>query len=105
MLMVRSRALSNHAKNILAALLDARGGWMHGYELSKLAQVKSGTLYPLLMRLEGQGYLEAEWQQQNVRGRPPRHAYRLTASGIKLAQDNPPDEAYFVYSRQRQATT
>jgi PadR family transcriptional regulator PadR len=88
---------------ILAALLDARGSWSHGYELAQLAYVKSGTLYPLLIRLEGHGYLKAEWQQPLEGGRPPRHAYRLTASGVKLARDNPPDEASAMPSRRREA--
>ena len=89
--MHRLRALSNHARIILAALLEARGGWRHGYELARLAEIKSGTLYPLLIRLQGQGYLEAEWQEPIQGGRPPRHAYRLTANGVQLAIDNPPD--------------
>ncbi|MDV3455932.1 PadR family transcriptional regulator [Sphingomonas sp. HF-S4] len=91
--MARSRTLSNHARNILFALLEARGGWQHGYELARLAGVKSGTLYPLLIRLEEQGYLQAEWQQPLEGGRPPRHAYRLTAAGEQLARDNPPHGA------------
>ena len=66
--MVRSRALSPRAKDVLAALLDARGGWSHGYELARTAGVKSGTLYPLLIRLEAEGYLEAEWQQPSEGG-------------------------------------
>jgi PadR family transcriptional regulator, regulatory protein PadR len=86
----RSRALSDSARTILAALLDARGGWSHGYDLARIAGVKGGTLYPLLIRLEAQGYLEAEWQQPSGSGRPPRHAYRLTARGVELAQANPP---------------
>lgn len=75
---------------VLAILLDADGEWSHGYELARLADVKSGTLYPLLIRLEAQGHLEAEWQQPSEGGRPPRHAYRLTASGLQLARANPP---------------
>lgn len=59
--------------------------WSHGYDLCRLARIKSGTLYPLLIRLETQGYLEAEWQAPVGPGRPPRHAYRLTASGGRLA--------------------
>lgn len=90
--MSRPRTLSNPARTILAALLDARGAWRHGYELVRLANVKSGTLYPLLIRLEVQGYLEAEWQQSPEGGRPPRHAYRLTAIGMKHARDNPPKQ-------------
>jgi PadR family transcriptional regulator, regulatory protein PadR len=75
---------------VLSVLLDARHQWSHGYELARLAGVKSGTLYPLLIRLEAQGHLEAEWQQPLEGGRPPRHAYRLTASGVQLARANPP---------------
>lgn len=62
---------------------------MHGYELARQADVKSGTLYPLLIRLESQGHLEAEWQPPAEPGRPPRHAYRLTAKGVALALANP----------------
>lgn len=103
--MTRSRALSAHAKRILAALLASGTSWSHGYELARIADVKSGTLYPLLIRLEEQGYLEAEWQQPAERGRPARHAYRLTASGIKLARDNPSDQATANRSGHREATT
>jgi PadR family transcriptional regulator, regulatory protein PadR len=84
-----TRSLSPQARLILAALLDARETWSHGYELARIANVKSGTLYPLLIRLEEQGYLKAEWQQPQASGRPPRHAYRLTPSGIRLALNNP----------------
>lgn len=101
--MTRTRALSNHARTVLAALLDARGGWSHGYDLARIANVKSGTLYPLLIRLEAQGYLEAEWQQPSEGGRPPRHAYRLTASGVALARDNPPRQASARPTQRREA--
>jgi len=84
--MTRKRALSKHARGLLAALLDARDRWSYGYELASLTGVKSGTLYPLLIRLETQGYLEAEWQQPVASDRPPRHAYRLTAQGQRLAR-------------------
>lgn len=83
--MTRKRALSKHARALLGALMDAGGRWSHGYELASLTGIQSGTLYPLLIRLEAQGYLEAEWQQPAAGGRPPRHAYRLTAAGQKLA--------------------
>jgi PadR family transcriptional regulator, regulatory protein PadR len=103
--MAHSRALSAHARRILAALLAGGGSWSHGYELARIADIKSGTLYPLLIRLEEQGYLQAEWQQPTERGRPARHAYRLTASGMKLARDNPPDQVPAKRSRRGEATT
>jgi len=87
--MVRNRALSPVTRRVLAVLTQAGVQWSYGYELCRTAQVKSGTLYPLLIRLEGQGYLEAEWQGLGDPGRPPRHAYRLTAKGRELAAAHP----------------
>lgn len=84
--MTRRRALSNHARALLAALLESGEQWRHGYELASRTGIKSGTLYPLLIRLEAQGYLEAVWQDPVASGRPPRHAYRLTAAGRRHAQ-------------------
>jgi DNA-binding PadR family transcriptional regulator len=84
--MVRSRALSGHARALLAILAGSGPDWRHGYDLARATGVRSGTLYPLLIRLEAQGYLDAEWQPPAVSGRPPRHAYRLTASGRELAR-------------------
>jgi PadR family transcriptional regulator PadR len=83
--MSRSRALSGQAWSLLSALASSGPQWRHGYELARSTGLRSGTLYPLLIRLESQGYLEAEWQQPAGPGRPPRHAYRLTAAGLALA--------------------
>lgn len=87
--MTRSRALSPAARRLLAALSASAGRWRHGYDLSREAGIPSGTLYPLLIRLEAQGHLEAEWRDAEEPGRPPRHVYRLTASGVRLAAANP----------------
>lgn len=73
---------------MLAILADAGERWSHGYDLCRATGVKSGTLYPLLIRLEAQGYLEAVWQPPAEPGRPSRHAYRLTAAGRELAINN-----------------
>ncbi len=85
----RSRSLSPAARRLLAALAASGGEGRHGYDLCREADIKSGTLYPLLIRLEGQGYLTAEWREAEMAGRPPRHVYRLTAEGRRLAADNP----------------
>lgn len=85
--MRRQRALSPHARTVLTILLEARGTWSHGYDLARAADIKSGTLYPLLIRLAEQGLLEAEWQPAARAGLPPRHAYRLTLAGAQLARN------------------
>ena len=78
--MNRSRALSPQALAVVA-VLAGNDDWRHGYDLMAQAEVKSGTLYPLLMRLEAQGLLEARWVESPQAGRPPRHVYRLTGAG------------------------
>ncbi len=60
--------------------------WRYGYELSKLIGLSSGTLYPLLIRLHERGLLEAKWVEAERPGRPPRHAYRLSQSGVAFAR-------------------
>jgi PadR family transcriptional regulator, regulatory protein PadR len=50
--------------------------------------------------LEEQGYLKAEWQQPQTSGRPPRHAYRLTPSGVTLALNNPPQHGVTKLTQQ-----
>jgi DNA-binding PadR family transcriptional regulator len=70
---------------VLAAFSAEPSAWRHGYDLCKSTGLPSGTLYPLLIRLHEQGFLAAEWRPAGTRGRPPRHAYRLTPAGMALA--------------------
>jgi len=84
--MTRDRRPSKQMLALLATMSERPGHWRHGYELMKNIGVLSGTLYPLLMRMTEQGLLAAEWREPVQAGRPPRHAYRLTAAGISLAR-------------------
>jgi DNA-binding PadR family transcriptional regulator len=70
---------------VLEALLNS-SGWRHGVSLSRETGLKPGTLYPLLLRLHGAGFLDSEWQPAEKLGRPARHAYRLNAAGRELAE-------------------
>jgi|SRR5437660_1367895 len=85
--MPRKPNTSHQTRVLLAAFLDRSQTWRHGYDLSKETGLKSGTLYPLLMRLSEQGLLESRWQETERPGLPPRHVYRLTASGLALAAE------------------
>ena len=84
--MTRPPNISRQTCTVLAALLEQPQAWRYGYDLSKETGLKSGTLYPLLIRLSDQGLLEAEWRQPLQPGRPARHAYRLTEAGTALAR-------------------
>ncbi|MGB0124937.1 MAG: PadR family transcriptional regulator, partial [Silvibacterium sp.] len=57
------------------------------YDLSRSTGLKSGTLYPLLMRLADRKLLETSWETVEP-GRPPRHLYRLTAEGVRFAREH-----------------
>jgi DNA-binding PadR family transcriptional regulator len=70
---------------VLAALAEEPSQWQHGYALAGQTRLKSGTLYPILIRLAERGLVEACWQDEPVPGRPRRHLYRLTADGLASA--------------------
>jgi PadR family transcriptional regulator PadR len=84
--MSRNRRPSKQMLMLLEALAAKTQQWRHGYDLMKETGLSSGTLYPLLMRMADKGLIEAEWREPAQPGRPARHAYRLTAAGIALAQ-------------------
>ena len=71
--------------SVLAALCDQPSQWQHGYALAKQTGLKSGTLYPILIRLADRGLVEACWQDEPQPGRPRRHLYRVTADGLAAA--------------------
>ncbi|NEW95511.1 PadR family transcriptional regulator [Rhodopseudomonas sp. BR0G17] len=65
---------------------DPRKRWS-GTELTKTTKIGSGTLYPLLAKLESAGWLSAEWEvlDPSEAGRPRRRYYKLTALGVRSA--------------------
>ncbi len=84
--MARRPNSSRQTEAVLAALLDSSAQWRHGYDLSRETGLKSGTLYPILIRLERQGWLEARWEDEPAPGKPRRHLYRLTGLGAEEAR-------------------
>jgi len=71
---------------VLEAFLDAgEGGRLYGLQIMKEAGIASGTLYPILDRLEDAGWIEGEWGLPEQAGRPARRYYSLTGAGITEA--------------------
>jgi len=85
--MATNRRPSKQMVRLLDALSASPREWRHGYDIMKETGLLSGTLYPLLMRMTDQGLVEEEWREPAQPGRPPRHAYRLTAQGLALARE------------------
>jgi len=84
--MARRPNTSKQTLALFEAFLARQGEWRYGYDLSRETGLKSGTLYPALMRLEEQGLLETRWEAAERPGRPPRHMYQLTAVGAAEAR-------------------
>jgi PadR family transcriptional regulator, regulatory protein PadR len=72
--------------SVLAALCAEPAGWRHGYGIAKDTELKSGSLYPILIRLAERGLVEARWEEEQSAGRPRRHLYRLTSDGLARVQ-------------------
>jgi PadR family transcriptional regulator len=103
--MARKPNTSTQTRQLLAVMLRQPRTWQYGYELSKQTGLKSGTLYPLLMRLSDQGLLDSQWQDPERPGKPPRHAYKLTPSGLVLAREIAADMRSTVRRKLAEATT
>jgi DNA-binding PadR family transcriptional regulator len=80
--------LTGPLERVLRVLLSDPTASQYGYDLMKAAKLPSGTLYPMLARLQQEGLVGSEWeaQREDAGGRPPRKYYRLTAEGLRVAR-------------------
>ena len=78
--MQRNRPPSPQTINVLRALAADPARWRYGYDLATEVHLKSGSLYPILVRLADRGLLETSWEPGRG-SRPPRHLYRLSPAG------------------------
>lgn len=80
--------MSVQTQALLAALLADPSRQRYGLDLSKEAGLPSGTIYPILARLEASGWIDSEWEDIDpvAEGRRPRRYYRLTGEGEAAAR-------------------
>jgi PadR family transcriptional regulator, regulatory protein PadR len=72
---------------VLQALLD---GHHHGFDIMDATGLASGTVYPILRRLNAEGAVRSRWEKDTVarrEQRPPRRYYELTGGGVTLARE------------------
>jgi PadR family transcriptional regulator, regulatory protein PadR len=72
---------------ILQALLRNPARELYGLELAEETGLLPGTAYPILLRLENQGWVTSRWEDidPHAEKRPARRYYRLTAAGAAQA--------------------
>jgi PadR family transcriptional regulator PadR len=80
--------LSHQTLKLLSLFLDAPKLKLFGSEILKSTGMLSGTVYPILARLEFAGWLESDWERLDPReaGRPRRRFYKLTPTGYNAAR-------------------
>ena len=81
--------LSRQSLQVLDAFLQTPTDWRYGYEISRDTDPKSGSLYPILIRMAEHKLLETRWETTEA-GKPPRHMYRLTRDGLRFAREHVP---------------
>jgi PadR family transcriptional regulator, regulatory protein PadR len=73
---------------VLRALLEESTREMYGLQICQAAGLASGTIHPILARLEKLGWLESHWEDIDpvIEGRPRRRYYRLSPDGAERAR-------------------
>ena len=81
--------MSFQTMKVLEAFLDSPADELSGADLQKRAGLASGTLYPILLRLESAGWFVSRWESIDpaAAGRPRRRFYRLTPGGLNRASE------------------
>ena len=80
--------LTGPLERVLRAFLADPAAPRYGYDLMKASGLPSGTLYPMLSRLQEQGVVSSAWEPPggDGSGRPARRYYFLTDEGIESAR-------------------
>lgn len=83
------RKLSIQTQQVFDAMLQAPVDETYGFELVKATGLPSGSVYPILRRLEDRGWLTAREEAIDPDARRPRYRvyYRLTAEGLRVARE------------------
>ena len=86
--MAKEPRITTQSIQVLGELMSRPVAELSGAEIAKRTKVASGTLYPILLRLEDAGWLQSRWETEDpaVLGRPRRRFYRITAYGAKNVQ-------------------
>ena len=75
-------------QRVLAVLLEDPLGQHYGLDISRRVGLPTGSIYPILARLERADWVSSRWEQvdPNAVGRRPRRYYRLTGAGAEEAR-------------------
>ena len=81
------RKPSTPTKLVFQAFLDSPSEETYGFKLAEATGLPSGTIYPILRRLEDEGFVKSHWAEVDAGAqRRRRRYYELTGDGRRTAQ-------------------
>ncbi|WP_433536527.1 PadR family transcriptional regulator [Micromonospora sp. CA-249363] len=86
--MTREPRMTLATQAVLRVFLEEASQRRYGLEVAREAGIATGSLYPILARLEQIGWLESAWEDYEAvePGRPRRRYYQLSADGAASAR-------------------
>ena len=84
----QSLVMTRPTQEVLAALIGHAARDQHGADICAVTGLSSGTIYPVLARLEALQWVDSGWEQPSVhqQGWPRRRYYRLSPYGLAMAR-------------------
>jgi PadR family transcriptional regulator, regulatory protein PadR len=87
---MRSPRMTLQVQLVLGEMLAEPAEPRYGLDLCAATGLPSGTIYPIMARLEQVGWVESDWEDPEAHvaeGRPRRRYYRLTRDGAECAAE------------------
>jgi PadR family transcriptional regulator PadR len=75
----------------LHVLQAIASGYVYGFDIMDATGLPSGTVYPILSKLEDSGFLKSRWEDPRVarrEKRPARRSYEITGDGREALEEN-----------------
>lgn len=88
---------SSRTTMLILRAIAAGPVYVYGLKVIEITGLPSGTVYPVMQRLERDGLLQSHWEQQSIADaeqRPLRKYYKLTPSGGAAARERRDDSGY-----------
>jgi DNA-binding PadR family transcriptional regulator len=83
-----SRRLGFATLQVLQAIAS---GYIYGFDIMDATTLPSGTVYPILSKLEDSGFLRSRWEDARIarrEKRPARRCYEITGDGREALREN-----------------
>lgn len=83
------QAKLSHTAALILKTID--NGCSYGFDIMDATGLPSGTVYPALRRMEGEGWIGSQWEAEKkaiAEQRPPRKYYRITRAGAQVLEQS-----------------